>query len=156
MKKFIVLIGVAASLVVGQAATYVATVTATNAVFLTNAVVLESVAALQATNGIIRLYDHADKGLTNVIGASVVVRMTNASVIYTNVGPTGMTNLWTNTEAYYYPYTNSAVTSSVSPFSVMLGVANELSSQTLNQPLTKGLVVSNAGSGDILIQYRTP
>ena len=157
MKKFLVIIGLAVAMVSTYAASTVVTITATNAAVLTVPAVLESITAVQATNGIIRLYDANAKALVVTNAAYRVTKSYVTNLVETYVSDvTGITNNYTNTVIWYYTATNAAATNAVSPFGVLSATTTAPLTETFNQSLGYGLVISNAGSGDIIVRYRTP
>lgn len=158
MKKLysLVLIGMLAISGVLRADTAVATITATNAVVLDGAYVLTSIQVLQATNGIVRLYDDNDKALTNVTVANVQVRSYVTNLVEEWVAPLGTTNLLTNTVVWYYTVTNAQTTNARSAFLSVVGSTTTPVVRTINRTLQRGLVVSNATSGDIIVEYQLP
>lgn len=106
------------------------------------------------TNGLLRLYDHQNTGLTNVALAYVSSYVTNVDNITTNITSAGVTNLWTNSVLQTVLVTNAAATNAVSPFAVYAIPSGVVTTIPYGNALTKGLVLSNDVTMTVIVNYR--
>lgn len=127
----------------------------TNYVLLsTGGYVVDSVVAVTDTNLIIRLYDHADAGLTNVTAAYTNWAETVTNYVRTWVTSTGITNSVTNTVKLVTSNAVDAATNAVTAAHTYAAPAGAVTTFPYPFVVAKGLVVSNDVGCTLLITYR--
>lgn len=119
------------------------------------AIVVNSIIVSGSSNTMIRIYDGS---VTNVIAAYTNVIRFPTNVVTTFIGPTGITNNWTNTVLTTTATAVGAATNNVPPLLVLAVFAGQ-PPQIYNGPylLTRTLNVSNdLGGLNMIVNYRQP
>lgn len=159
MFKKLLLIGL---LAVGLMPTVNATIVSTNVAAAGKFVLLSSggkvidyiTVVSVGTNGLFYLYDWNSTTTTYTNAAYSYKYPTNSTVVTTFIGPTGMTNNYTNSVMTWATNSISAATNSLTPISAFAGPADVVATIPDTLILTKGLVISNTAAATVIVSYR--
>jgi len=106
------------------------------------------------TNVLVRLYDSNVAGITNVVAEYITLVPTVATVVTTVVGPTGITNNFTNTAMTMVSTTNAAATNTLSPVQVYATPSAAIGTFSDRFSVKKGLTISNDVACTIIVNYK--